>query len=237
MDDSEHPGTLEPRRGLLARPLDALVFLLPLVILSEAGSIARPDQVIAFDLMRKFFGLFGYVGTLAPGLGVVIILVATHFASREKWRIHWSRVGLMYPEAVILALPLLVLNTLIPLTAGAGNGESYFSGLAVSIGAGIYEELVFRLILISIIMIIGVDLLKLGPVRVAVVAVLLSSLAFAAHHHQPIGAEPFDPVRFAFRTIAGMYLAIVFWFRGYGLAAGCHAAYNAALILTASGGA
>ena len=103
--------------------------------------------------------------------------------------------------------------------------------LALGIGAGIYEELVFRLVLISLVVMIGVDVLRLRQTTVAVVAVAVSSLAFAAHHHPPIGTEAFALVPFMFRTIAGVYLALVFWYRGYGPAAGCHAAYNVALAL------
>ena len=196
----------------------------------EIASIARPDRVIAFDLMRGFFELFGYVGMMAPGLAVVVILLATHTASGEKWAIHWNRVGLMYVEATALALPLLVLNWTIPLEGGATPAPSVLDRLATGIGAGVYEELVFRLIFISLAMMIGVDLLRLGRRGVAFAAIILSSLAFAAHHHQPVGMEPFDLASFAFRAAAGTYLAIIFWYRGYGPAAGCHAAYNVGLV-------
>jgi hypothetical protein len=86
--------------------------------------------------------------------------------------------------------------------------------------------MVFRLVLISVIVMLGVDVLRMDRTVVAVVAVCGSSLAFAAHHHSPIGSEPFNVVRFAFRSVAGAYLALVFWFRGYGSAAGAHATYN-----------
>jgi hypothetical protein len=61
--------------------------------------------------------------------------------------------------------------------------------------------------------------------------VALSALTFAGHHHQPIGLEGFRMGVFLFRVLAGLYLSLIFWFRGYGPAAGCHAAYNAALAL------
>jgi len=230
MEDSQQPDGAQPRRGILARPLDALVFLVPLLVFSEISALSRPDHVIAFDLLRRFFELFGYAGILAPALAVVIILIATHLASGEKWVIHWSRVGLMYIEAVVLASPLLGLNLLIPLSTAQDTVEPLWGRIGLSIGAGIYEELIFRLVFISIVMMIGTDLLRLSKARVATTAIILSSLAFAAHHHQPIGVEPFDLTRFTFRTVAGVYLAAVFWFRGYGSAAGCHAAYNVVLV-------
>lgn len=222
------------RRGTLARPLDALVFLLPLIIFYEVASLARQDRVIAFDFLRRFFQLFGQVGMWAPGLAVIVILLATHVASRDKWSIHWRRVGWMYVESVALSVPLLLLNWAVPLAASTGSLPPLLDRLALSIGAGVYEELVFRLILISVMVMIGVDLLHLDRASIAVTAVVLSSLAFAAHHHRPIGAEPFEAIRFLFRTMAGVYLAAIFWFRGYGPAAGCHAAYNVALVTLAA---
>ncbi len=234
MTESQAPQARSTGRGLLARPLDALIFLLPLLAFYELASFARPQRVLAFDLLWKFLELFGRVGMWAPGVGVVIILLATHSASGKRWRVRWRHVGLMYIEAAMLAVPLLVLNWAIPLSAPLMESPAVIEKLALGVGAGIYEELVFRLICISTVMMIGVDLLGLGRGRVAIAAVTLSALVFAAHHHQPIGLEPFDLARFAFRTMAGVYLALIFWYRGYGPAAGCHAAYNVALVLTGS---
>jgi hypothetical protein len=216
-------------RGILARPLDALIFLLPLLAFYEVSSLVRPNRVIAFDLMRRFFELFGHAGMWFPGLGVIAILLTTHIASGQKWSIHWRRVGLMYFEAAVLALPLLALNWTITLIAIGTLTGPLLDKIAMGIGAGIYEELVFRLILISLLVMIGVDLLRFGDAPVSIAAIAISSLAFAAHHHQPIGMESFEAAPFFFRTIAGVYLAVIFWYRGYGPAAGCHAAYNTVL--------
>lgn len=223
----------EAKRGLLARPLEALAFLLPLIVFSEVVGFARPqDRVIAFDLLRRFFELFGPAGIWAPGLGVIAILLATHVVSRESWRVRWARVAGMYLESAGLAVPLLAFNWAVAMTgADPPAPPALIDQAALGIGAGIYEELVFRLALISIVVMVGIDLLRLDRAAVAVTAVFLSALAFAAHHHRPLGSETFDLATFAFRTIAGIYLAVIFWYRGYGSAAGCHAAYNVALAL------
>jgi len=117
-----------------------------------------------------------------------------------------------------------------PLTSSASSGATVSEQLAMAVGAGVYEELVFRLILISLAMMIGSDLLGYRRAPVAAVAIAISSLAFSAHHYVPIGMEPWNLGSFAFRAIAGAYLAVVFWYRGYGSAAGTHAAYNVGLI-------
>lgn len=220
------------KRGLLARPLDALVFLLPMILLYEFAPRPGDQQVIASLLLRRFVELFGDAGMWAPGVIVIAILVATHVASGEPWVVRISEVGFMYIEAAALALPLVILNWAIPLAAA--QPRSAVLHAALGIGAGVYEELVFRLILISMLVLIGHDLLRLRINIVAPIAILLAAAAFAAYHHQPIGPEPFDMMRFLFRSAAGAYLGVIFWYRGYGPAAGCHAAYNMALVALVS---
>ena len=213
-----------------------LVFLLPLILFYEFASFAHhesfatPDRVIAFDLMWRFFALFGQVGVWTPALAIIAILIATHAASGEKWSVHWKRVLTMYPESLALALPLLLMIWTVPLAVGS-NAAPMFDRIALGIGAGVYEELVFRLIFISLILMVGADLLHYDRKNVVIFAIAVSSLLFAAHHHRPFGADAFDPVRFIFRTGAGAYLAAIFWYRGYALAAGCHAAYNVSLTI------
>lgn len=222
----------KPTRGLLVRPLDALLFLLPLILFYEIASFTRQDRVIAFDLLHGFIELFGQIGMWAPGLLVIVILLSMQIASGEPWKISWKRVGMMYLEVLVLAGPLLALSWTIPINAETTSSPNMVDQLATGIGAGIYEELVFRLILISMISMIGADLLRLEQGAVAAAAVILSSIMFAAHHHQPIGIEPFEIIPFVFRMVAGVYLAIIFWYRGYGAAAGCHAAYNVLLVMS-----
>jgi len=218
-------------RGLLARPLDSLIFLLPLIACYEVSSLTCPNRVIASNLLERFVALFGPAGMWVPGVVVIIILLAMHLASHEKWAIHWRRVGMMYVEAVLLAIPLYVLNQAIPMVGGV-LGSNLFHQIAMGLGAGVYEELVFRLMLITFLVMIGSDLLHMDRMAVAIVAVLASALLFAMHHNPPIGSEPFVPATFLFRTLAGVYLSLVFWYRGYGPAAGAHAAYNVAILLT-----
>jgi len=100
------------------------------------------------------------------------------------------------------------------------------------IGAGIYEELVFRLILICILMLLFQDVLRLPYKNSIVIAVVISAALFSAHHHvdfvsgQPNEADPFNPTKFVFRTIAGVYFAALFAIRGFGITAGTHAFHN-----------
>ena len=113
-----------------------------------------------------------------------------------------------------------------------GQGQPLLVNIVTGIGAGIYEELVFRLILICILMLLLQDALRLDHKNSIVLSVLISAALFSAHHHvdffsgQPNAIDPFNLTRFAFRTIAGIYFAILFAIRGFGITAGTHAFYN-----------
>lgn len=115
------------------------------------------------------------------------------------------------------------------------NGERpqiLVADIVTSIGAGIYEELVFRLILISLLMILLQNVLRIGHKTAIIMAVLISAALFSAHHHivfidgQLVQSSPFRWTEFSFRTIAGIYFAVVFAFRGFGITAGTHAIYD-----------
>ena len=123
-----------------------------------------------------------------------------------------------------------------PLLAGepAANGAQrpLLANIITGIGAGIYEELVFRLILICILMLLFQDILRLPYKNSIILAVVISAALFSAHHHidflsgRPNEADPFNMTKFVFRTIAGVYFAVLFAIRGFGITAGTHAFYN-----------
>jgi membrane protease YdiL (CAAX protease family) len=220
------------------RPATCLVFLLPMVILYEvgvffaAGDMRSPTnvRVIAFELLQKFSGLFGASGYYMPGLLVVIILVAWQIASGGKWRVQGKTILGMALESIMLAIPLLVLahvaSSFTPVMAAGVQAPSHawLSNLLVSVGAGIYEELLFRLIFISVLSIVLMDLLGVdeGPAIFSIV--IISAVVFSLYHY--MGEEKFTWNTFVFRTMAGGYFAGVFILRGFGIVVGCHVLYD-----------
>ena len=92
-------------------------------------------------------------------------------------------------------------------------------------GAGIYEELLFRLILVPIAMaVVGLAIAPRRP-KIIVVLVVTSALFSLAHYVGPHG-EDFAVYTFVFRFIAGGIFALLFIFRGFGIAVGTHALYD-----------
>jgi hypothetical protein len=221
------------------RPLQCLVFLMPMVVAFEVGmALSHPNVpsgerpgLAAQQILHWFFSLFGATGVYLPGFALIAVLLVWHIASHHPWKVAWHPLLGMAGESVLLAIPVLLLNELIrdsgPLQgAMAHQRASAFDNLLLSIGAGIYEELVFRLIVISLLTLLLIDIGRLKQVPGVALAVILSSLMFAAHHYPPIGADTWSTSEFAFRAAAGAYLAAVFVLRGFGLAVGCHVFYD-----------
>jgi hypothetical protein len=223
------------------RPLQCLVFLLPMVLAYEIGMAllhgSAPEgerpALAAQQLLKWFFSLFGATGFYLPGAALVAVLIVWHLASRHPWRIAGQPLAGMAGESILLSIPLLMLNRWLPVLEAASQSGPHGSGptgrldeLLLSVGAGLYEELLFRLIIITLLTMLFVDVLRLRQVTGVALAVILSSLAFAAHHYHPIGADPWSSKEFAFRAAAGAYLAAVFVVRGFGLAVGCHVTYD-----------
>jgi hypothetical protein len=118
---------------------------------------------------------------------------------------------------------------------GGGDGgkwQELLANVVSGIGAGIYEELVFRLILIIVLMVLFQDIFQLGHKISIILSVLISAALFSAYHHivylggQFVQSSPFNWPEFAFRTIAGIYFAVLFAIRGFGITAGAHAFYD-----------
>lgn len=266
-----------------ARPICAVIFLLPFIALYEFGTFRintnvlnqSQERVVAFVWLQELLESLGYGGKFAwaaPPLAVIIILIALQITSGKQWDFRIGDILPMSIECSLLAVPLIVLTLCLstwtapqadkgrfdsaaiesraappdgsvvayggPPTALAAKASTdapkrpLLANIVTGIGAGIYEELVFRLILICALMLLFQDILRFPYKNSIVLAVIISAALFSAHHHidfvsgQPNDADPFNLTKFAFRTIAGIYFAVLFAIRGFGITAGTHAFYN-----------
>ncbi len=121
------------------------------------------------------------------------------------------------------------------LTSAGGGAESWFVGIVTALGAGIYEELVFRLFAIALLHFVLVDLIGLHRLTGAVLAVVSAAVLFSAYHFTT-PANPFDLARFLFFALAGCYLGVIYLTRGFGIVAAVHAFYNIFCVVLAQGG-
>jgi len=237
-----------------SRPIYAIVFLLPFIVFYELGTILintdvlnkTQVRVVAFVWLQSFLdeyvGLGSRLAWIAPPLVVVVILIALQLASRKRWDFGLGDILPMVVECILLAVPLIVLSLFLnspaepeevpPLRNSTMGNKSLLADIVTGIGAGIYEELVFRLILICVLMLLFQDVLGISRKSSIILSVLVSAALFSAHHHivfvngQLGQSAAFNWTEFGFRTIAGIYLAVLFAIRGFGITAGTHAFYD-----------
>lgn len=135
---------------------------------------------------------------------------------------------------VVLLLTVWLLEGPLAATLQAGPMASLplATQLVVSLGAGIYEELLFRVLVVSGLVAGGLALEWRRPVAVGV-AVVVSALVFSGFHYiGPYGDELTLP-SFTFRAIAGLLLSGLYVARGFGITAWTHALYDVGLALVA----
>jgi membrane protease YdiL (CAAX protease family) len=104
--------------------------------------------------------------------------------------------------------------------------ESMWGQVVTFLGAGIYEETLFRLLLFAALL----RLFRWTDSSTSFVAfglaALGSALLFAVAHHVGPSGEPFNAYVLSFRTFAGLYFAWLYYTRGFGIAVGAHAGYD-----------
>ena len=93
------------------------------------------------------------------------------------------------------------------------------------IGAGVYEEVMFRLLLVPAAFLVF-RMFEFPSKWAAVMAAVCTSFLFAIAHHIGPSAEALNLFAFSFRAAAGLFFASVFLLRGFGITVGCHAAYD-----------
>ncbi|MBK8977939.1 MAG: CPBP family intramembrane metalloprotease [Planctomycetes bacterium] len=243
--DRTHAPPPRPAEGYLHWSRDPSVSLLavaPLWLCYEALrlTLAPHERNGAEALVTDSLRLLGphALVVLKVVLGAVFLAAAIHVLVR---RVPWVRVALVAaiegaayglilgPVAQVLTLFLLERRIVLAID------PTLASDLIGSLGAGIYEEAVFRLLILSLLALPLARLSKrlgLSSATGVAVAVLLSALGFSAFHHLGGGGEPFVVDVFAFRAVAGMVLGLLFVLRGFGVVVYTHAIYDLHYYLT-----
>ncbi len=228
-------------------PAPCLAFVLPLLciyeyaVISLGGTQAISVRNGADAWLRWMLNAFGpSFGLLAPVMiGVGLIWWAMRRRADAPTDASSVVLG-MFLESIIFAIGLWALSrsfgplldslgiTLSTTNETSNNLSKSPTPIAQSVtflGAGIYEEVIFRLGLYG-----GAAFflrMALVPKSLAIIlAALLSAIAFAAVHHVGTQGEALDGYVFAFRALAGLLFVGIYALRGFGIAVGAHACYD-----------
>ena len=225
----------------------SLLFALPLLVLYElleamaplrsgGGVIRNGADVMLTGAFTLLLGPRGPLVFMAVVIGSSLWLI---YRDRTTGQFRLSMLGAMLGESVILALlfgiivgaaTMQLVGPLRALSIGGGVGGTALQRLSLSLGAGLYEELLFRVVLVALLA-SGLRLLRFRRVTAGIMAALLGALLFSAFHYiGPLG-EPLRLESFVFRAVAGLAFSAMYLTRGFGITAWTHALYDVAILV------
>lgn len=227
-------------------PRYSLLFALPLLAAYEglAWALGQRGQAgvrSGADVLLKslFVGLGG-----RQGLAVFTLLLlggAAFLVGRDIRRNGAPQLRVfagMAAESVGYGLSLgLVAGTLTQLLLRGGTNLALASGtgperfdlatqVMISLGAGIYEELLFRVLLVAGLAALGRLVFGWRPTVAGVFAAVGGALIFSAFHYLGPFGDPFQAGSFTFRAVAGLLFSGLYLTRGFGVTAWSHALYD-----------
>lgn len=231
-------------------PRYSLIFAFPLLVLYEllaaglqggSGGIRNGADVMLKSLFASIAGPQGPL-IFATLLIIGMLSLAWRDARRNPGPLRGSVFTGMLVESAALAAVFgsvvgLVAAQLVSAVAPAGLAIGPLDRLGIptavtmSLGAGLYEELFFRVLLVGAIMGLGKHLLGWGPVATNILAILGGATIFSLFHYIGPYGDAFSLDTFVFRTIAGLAFSGLYVTRGFGITAWTHALYDVFLVL------
>ncbi len=216
---------------------------LPLLLLYEVLIfLAQPDseQAVRISVDVWIKTLFSYIGQDVLSITLILVALAGIFVLyRERKKLSSLKMGYFFTmliEASFYAffLALLINSTISGLLQIVQSSPierlTTLQQLALSLGAGLYEELFFRVILVSILLFIFNKIFSKQYVSFAS-AILLAAVIFSLVHYVGAFGDPFTMGSFLFRFLFGLALNAIYLWRGFGMAAWTHAIYDLMVIV------
>jgi hypothetical protein len=218
---------------ILAIPLLLLYEVLILISQPDSAYVVRISVDVWFKSLFNLFGLnaLSFTLILAALFGIWIL-----YRERAQLKeIRWKYFPILLAEASVLAVIIsFISQTMVGLILGMDaqgdpNSFNYIQKLALSLGAGLYEELFFRVILVSLLVYLFKFIFtKKWAVNAS--AILLAAALFSAIHYVGSYGDAFTLGSFLYRFIFGLFLNGVYLSRGFGVAAWTHAIYDVLVI-------
>ena len=216
-------------------PLYSFIFTLPLFLLYEVGiflissrdidQLRNGADVLMRQVLESFgiYGMYGFGGTFLIGFLIAFI--------RQKKNLRTSEIEsrfllIMFFESIAWATLLVIMMIKIPTFLSLSNEDHLIQQVVLAIGAGIYEEFVFRVLLISGLTILFGLIFNWGEFGKTFLSVIISSAIFSIFHFFGSYGDTFSFPLFFVRFFAGIFLAMIYIFRGFGIAAYAHSIYD-----------
>jgi hypothetical protein len=220
--------------------LTSLMLVFPLLVLYQIGVLHTLPMLNGADFLTSLiFHSFGMRGYLVFVALVVVSFVVSLVSLRRRQHFNARTVVPVLLESTIYALTMGSLIVMVmtrflhisPRLAAGLDSQGLLTRVVMSLGAGVYEETVFRLGLLG--GLVWLFQSAFGVARWAAVgmAFFLSAAAFSAVHHLGPYGDPLSLGIFTFRLLAGVIFGLLFWFRGFAVAVYTHAIYDVVVLV------
>jgi len=221
--------------------LTAPVFLLyhaGVVFLSVRNGLDPVTDLLLSVLDRS---LLGYLG-LTLGAAAAFFVTARVIGLQGKLRpkVFALRIG----EAAIYAFAMwAIAQMVVQKTLGPAGSFGPFTALIMSLGAGFYEEVGFRVILFGLGSLLIRKMFKPSPAKEGgggiawraigfeLVWAFVCATAFSAIHYTGSMGDKFQLGSFVFRLTCGLVLTAVYRWRGFATAVWTHALYDVGVMV------
>jgi hypothetical protein len=201
----------------------SLVLIVPLFLAYQVGVLFAGSVNGADIVTRALYGALGRTNyLLASAVAGLAFLLWLRRAGR------WSmlRVEIVGPVLLEAAVYALTLGALISLVLERALGLGLGLGSMIdAAGAGVHEELVFRLALFGGLLVL-MQRLEIDRRVGLAFALVVSAIVFSWAHHVGAHGEPFTMHAFAYRSLAGVVFGLVCYFRSLAHAVYAHAFYD-----------
>src|SRR5215216_2393336 len=227
----------------------SILFALPLLFGYEAlaALLAQPGRGELRDgadaiLRSAFTAVAGARGPLVFMAAVILLgiglVVRDWRASRDRIRpiVFLGMLGESLALAAVFGFVIgmttaKLLGSLHTLNIGPLEQTSWTTRLMLSLGAGLYEELFFRVLLVTGLAAGARVVLGLGRRGAGILAAIVGAFIFSAFHYIGPYGDPLQLQSFVFRMLSGVAFSALYLVRGFGITAWTHSMYDAFLLL------
>ena len=218
----------------------SFLFTLPLFFLYEINILFLSwDDILvvrngADFLMRNILESFDIYGLYGLGLVFFLGLLVTYIffiKEDQQQEVNVNFLFIMLAESMLWSVVLYFLLFKFMVLLMNPVGKTILQQVTLAIGAGIYEEFLFRVLLIAGLSGILGFVFMWDKTSKNIIAVVLSGGIFSAFHFMGEYGDFFSMELFLIRFFAGLILGVLYIYRGFGITAYTHSIYDLIVLI------
>jgi len=235
---ADAPSTAVQLKKTASTPWTDLGLTLPIFVIYHLGVIWLPQRNAAdwvtyqlIDLAEH--DLLAYAGLT---LAIAAVYVGVLWVAGRGQTLRWDRFIWLFTEAVTyaVAMRLIASYAVGRVLMAPADPLGFVPSAVISLGAGFYEEVAFRVLLFGLGLKAMRLLLDLGTLKSGMLALswaVICALLFSAWHHIGELGDPFELKTFLFRAVCGLVFTAIYVFRGFAPVVWTHTLYDLWVLL------